>query len=64
MADPSEPTALPPHQNGPHDSVFVLGVASVNYARLEFALGGVFAKVIGLTNELTWALLPKLNKAL
>src|SRR6266478_4046188 len=61
MSDPSEPSAWPPYEIGPHQSVFALGVASVNYARLEFALGGVFANVIGLTNELTWALLPKIR---
>jgi len=42
MSDPSEPSAWPPYEIGPHQSVFALGVASVNYARLEFALGGVF----------------------
>lgn len=61
MADPLDPPAWPSYQVGPHDSVFALGVASVNYARLEFALGGVFATVIGLAYELTWALLPKIG---
>jgi hypothetical protein len=33
----------------------------VNYAQLEFALGGVFANVIGLTADFAWALLQKLG---
>jgi len=61
MAGPLEAPAWPSYEIGPHDSVFALGVASVNYVKLEFALGGVFANVIGLTSELTWALLPKIG---
>jgi hypothetical protein len=61
MAGPLEAPAWPSYEIGPHDSVFALGVASVNYVKLEFALGGVSANVIGLTNELTWALLPKIG---
>src|SRR5271169_3472610 len=61
MTDPSDPPAWPSYEIEPRDSVFALGVASVNYVKLEFALGGVFANVIGLTNELTWALLPKIG---
>jgi hypothetical protein len=61
MADPLEAPAWPSYQIGPHESVFALGVASVNYAKLEYALGGVFANVIGLTVEIASALLPKLG---
>jgi hypothetical protein len=61
MPDPSKPSTWPRYEIGPHESVFALGVASVNYARLEFALGGVFANVIGLTREFTWSLLPRLG---
>jgi hypothetical protein len=41
MADPSDPSAWPSYQIGPRDSVFALGVASVNYAGLEFVVGYV-----------------------
>ena len=53
--------AWPVYEIGPRDSVFAIGVASVNYARLEFAFSGVFAQVLGKTNKEVWALLPKLN---
>ena len=57
----AEPPAWPSYRIGPHDSVFALGVVSVNYASLEFALTGVFANVIGLTDDFTRALLPKIG---
>ncbi len=46
---------------GSHDAVFALGVATVNYARLEFAFSHVFAKVLEISNNDTWALLPRIN---
>jgi hypothetical protein len=62
MADhPPEPPAWPSYQIGPHDTVFALGVASVNYGRLEFAFSRVFAAVFDLTDKLTRTKLPKLN---
>ncbi len=62
MTTPPTPApAWPPYDIGSRDSVFALGVASVNYARLEFAFGFVFAKVLGVTNIEAWALLPKIN---
>jgi hypothetical protein len=62
MTVPPEPSAAwPPYDIGPQDAVFALGVASVNYARLEFAFSHVFAKVLGITNNDAWALLPKIN---
>lgn len=57
----AKPPAWPSYRIGPHDSVFALGVASVNYASLEFALGSVFASVIGLTSDFTRALFPKIG---
>ena len=57
----AEPPAWPSYRIGPHDSVFALGVVSVNYASLELALGTVFANVIGLTADFTRALLPKIG---
>lgn len=61
MADPFDPSAWPSYPIGPRDSVFALGVVSVNYTSLEFALGSVFANVIGLTDDFTRALLPKIG---
>jgi hypothetical protein len=58
---PQTPSAWPPYGIGSHDAVFALGVASVNYARLEFAFSHIFAKVLGITNSDAWALLPKIN---
>jgi hypothetical protein len=48
MADPVE---WPPYDIGPHDSIFAIAVASVNYGRLEFAFEHVFAKVLGITSS-------------
>ena len=55
------PSAWPPYAIGSHDAAFALGVASVNYARLEFAFSHVFAKVLRITSNAAWALLPKIN---
>jgi hypothetical protein len=55
----TDPTEWPEYDVGPRESVFALGVASVSYARLEFAFSGVFAKVLGKTNDEVWSLLPK-----
>jgi hypothetical protein len=60
-APPAPAPAWPSYDIGSHESVFALGVASVNYARLEFAFAAVFAKVLGFTNSQAWALLPKIN---
>jgi hypothetical protein len=51
------PTAWPDYDVGPHDAVFAIGVASINYARLEFAFSGLFAKVLGITNSQAWEIL-------
>ena len=57
MADLAEPSVWLSYEIGPRESVFALGVVSVNYARLEWALGGVFANVVELTSEIAWSLL-------
>jgi hypothetical protein len=57
----TDPTEWPEYDVGPRESVFALGVASVNYARLEFAFSGVFGKVLGKTNKEVWAVLPTLT---
>ena len=62
MADLVDPSAWPSYEIGPRDSVFALGVVSVNYADLEFALAGVFAYVLGLsTSNFKWTLLSNIN---
>jgi hypothetical protein len=45
MSDPSE---WPTYSTGPKDSIFALGVVSVNYARLEFAVYMMFTTILGL----------------
>jgi hypothetical protein len=40
----------PSYQVGPKDTVFALGVVSVNYARLEYAVLGMFQVILGLDN--------------
>jgi hypothetical protein len=57
----TDPTEWPEYDVGPRESVFALGVASINYARLEFAFSGVFAKVLAKTNKEVWAVLPTLT---
>jgi hypothetical protein len=57
----AEPPAWPAYYIGPHDSVFALGVASVNYARLEFAFAFIFAKVLAITNSQAWERLAKIR---
>lgn len=57
----AEPPAWPAYDIGPHDSVFALGVASVNYARLEFAFGFIFAKILNITNSQAWEILAKIR---
>jgi hypothetical protein len=64
MTDPFDPSAWPSYPIGPRDSVFALGVASVNYAGLEFALGGIFATVTGLTMNAASVLLPNITNHL
>ena len=38
----------PAYQAGPKESIFAMGVASVNYARLEYALSTLFATVMDM----------------
>jgi hypothetical protein len=59
MADRLETRVWPTYDVGPRESVFALGVASVNYARLEFAFGSVFAKVLEVTNDQAFEELAK-----
>jgi hypothetical protein len=41
--------AWPSYQTGPKDSIFAIGVISINYARLEFAAQGMFINILGMT---------------
>lgn len=47
LVDHNNEIGWPPYQTGPRDSIFALGVASVNYARLEFAMQAILGNVIG-----------------
>ena len=55
----TDPTPWPAYDVGPRESVFALGVASANCARLEVAFGFMFAKVFGITNDRAWERLAK-----
>jgi hypothetical protein len=57
VTDDSAP--WPAYDVGPHESIFALGVASANYARLEVAFAFLFAKVFGITNDQAWERLAK-----
>jgi hypothetical protein len=61
MADPLDASKWPSYPIEPRESVFALGVVSVNYAGLEFALGSVFTNVLDLASNITWALLQKIG---
>jgi hypothetical protein len=52
-------TPWPAYDVGPHESIFALGIASANYARLEAAFVFLFAKVFGITNDQAWVRLAK-----
>jgi hypothetical protein len=51
--------AWPSYDIGPPGSALALGVASVNYAGLEWAFGSMFAQISGRSSEQTW---PELRK--
>ena len=49
----------PAYPVGPKDSIFVLGVVSVNYAQLELAVYGIFTAILGLEPEVGRGLMYK-----
>jgi hypothetical protein len=49
----------PSYPIGPHDSIFALGMVSVNYALLEFAVLGIFSAILGLEENLAPRLMFK-----
>ena len=51
----------PAYQVGPKDSIFAIGVVSVNYALLEFAVLGMFSAILGLADELSHRLMFKIG---
>jgi hypothetical protein len=51
----------PAYQVGPKNSVFALGVVSVNFARLEFAVHAMFAVILGITGALSYRLMFKIG---
>jgi hypothetical protein len=57
----TEAPEWPAYQIGPKDSIFALGVVSVNYARLEFAVHGMFAAILGIGGALSYRLMYKIG---
>lgn len=55
----AETPEWPSYKVGPKDSIFALGIVSVNYALLEFAVLGMFSVVLGLEDELAPRLMFK-----
>jgi hypothetical protein len=48
----AEPDYWPTYATGPRESIFALGVISINYSRLEIA----FARIFGIVLGIDWAL--------
>ncbi|MEI8152748.1 MAG: hypothetical protein WCG92_14250 [Hyphomicrobiales bacterium] len=57
----SEAPEWPTYRVGPKDSVFAVGVVSVNYARLEHAVHAMFAVILGIDAILSSRLMFKLS---
>jgi hypothetical protein len=53
------PEKWPNYPTGPEDSIFALGVITSNYARLEFAVFGVFTSILGLEADVSSRLMYK-----
>jgi hypothetical protein len=51
----------PLYQHGPRDSIFAVGMVSVNYAQLEFAVYGMFSTILALQAETATRLVYKLT---
>jgi hypothetical protein len=54
-------TSWPTYDVGPKDCIFALGVASLNYAQLEFAFSGMFSTVTGIDRNTTALLLSRIR---
>src|ERR1700730_52402 len=57
----TEPQAWPTYSIGPKDSIFALGVVSVNYARLEHAIHAMFAVILGIDGVVSHHLMFKIG---
>jgi hypothetical protein len=57
----SDVSKWPTYPIGPESSVFALGVVSVNYARLEHAVHGMFAVILGITGDVSYRLMYKIG---
>jgi hypothetical protein len=51
----------PDYQAGPRESIFALGVVSVNYAKLEYALSLLFGIILGLDQEVSLQTIAKVK---
>lgn len=51
----------PSYPIGPKDSIFALGIVSVNYAQLEFAVYGMLSVILGIQGEVASHLMFKFN---
>jgi len=51
----------PSYQIGPKSTVFALGVVGINYARLEYAVLGMFQVILGLDNIVSRRLMFKMS---
>jgi len=57
----SETPHWPAYQIGPRDSIFAIGVVSVNYAQLEFAVNAMFAAILEIGLEASSRLTAKIG---
>jgi hypothetical protein len=57
----TEPQVWPTYSIGPKDSIFALGVVSVNYARLEHAIHAMFAVILGIDRVVSRHLMFKIG---
>jgi hypothetical protein len=60
----TEPQAWPTYSIGPKDSIFALGVVSVNYARFEHAIHAMFAVILGIDSVVSHHLMFKIGPEL
>jgi hypothetical protein len=51
----------PAYEVGPPDSTFAIGVASIKYAQLEYALSSIFQYVMDISHDETQRLFAKMR---
>jgi hypothetical protein len=59
--DGPEPSEWPTYTRAPRDSVFAIGVVSINYAQLEFALTAMFSTTLNIPISLASIIIPKIG---